>query len=65
MKKRIITKESIYNFNQHLILEARSAATIEKYIRDVVTFSKYMNGKTVTKEDVIDYKKKLKEIVMQ
>lgn len=34
MKGRSITAKMIAEFKEHLILEERSTATIEKYIRD-------------------------------
>ena len=41
---------------KHLVLEERSNATIEKYIRDVSTFDGYVGGREITKEMVIAYK---------
>lgn len=61
MKGRILTKEIISDFKEHLILEERSTATVEKYIRDVKAFSAFVNGAVVTKEVVIEYKKHLQE----
>ena len=60
MKGRRITTKDIAGFREHLILEERSAATIQKYIRDIKTFAKYAEG-AVTKETVIAYKKHLQE----
>lgn len=60
MKGRQITATEIARFKEHLILEERSAATIQKYIRDVKEFAAYANG-AVTKEIVIAYKKRLQE----
>ena len=60
MKRRQITAEKIAGFKEHLILEERSAATIQKYIRDVKAFAAYANG-AVIKETVIAYKKHLQE----
>ena len=59
MKRKIITAKTIAEFKEHLILEERSAATIEKYIRDVKAFSAYTQSAAVTKETVIAYKKHL------
>ena len=59
MKGRILTKETITGFINHLHLEEKSANTIEKYARDVNAFSVYLNGKDVCKEIVIDYKQNL------
>lgn len=60
MEGRVITTEMIAEFKDHLILEERSAATIQKYIRDIKAFAKYAEG-PVTKETVIAYKKHLQE----
>ena len=61
MKGRFLSQEIIFDFKEHLILEERSAATVEKYIRDVKAFSAFVNGAEVTKEVVIEYKKHLQE----
>lgn len=61
IKGRFLTQEIISDFKGHLILEERSAATVEKYIRDVKAFSAFVNGAEVTKEVVIEYKKHLQE----
>lgn len=60
MKGRFITAKIIAEFKEHLILEERSTATIQKYIRDVKAFAEYANG-AVIKETVIAYKKHLQE----
>ena len=60
MKGLRITTKDIAGFREHLILEERSAATIQKYIRDIKAFAKYAEG-PVTKETVIAYKKHLQE----
>lgn len=60
MKGRLITAKTIAEFREHLILEERSTATVEKYIRDVRAFAEYVNSE-VTKETVIAYKKHLQE----
>ena len=60
MKGLRITTKDIAGFREHLILEERSAATIQKYIRDIKAFAKYTEG-AVTKETVIAYKKHLQE----
>lgn len=55
-----ITTKDIAGYREHLILEERSVATIQKYIRDIKAFAKYAEG-PVTKETVIAYKKHLQE----
>lgn len=62
MKGRAVTAERIAEFKEHLILEERSTATVEKYIRDVSTFAAYAQNGEITKETVIAYKKHLQEI---
>lgn len=61
MKGKLLTQEIIFDFKEHLILEERSAATVEKYIRDIKVFSAFVNGAEITKEVVIEYKKHLQE----
>ena len=61
MNKKTIRAELITNFKEHLILEERSKATIEKYIRDVRTFVEYIGGGEINKETVIEYKRNLQE----
>lgn len=59
VKGRFLTGEIISDFKEHLILEERSTATVDKYIRDVKAFSAFVNGAEITKETVIAYKKYL------
>ena len=59
MEGRIISKETIERFYQHLLNEEKSANTVEKYIRDVKTFMLFAAGAEITKELVIGYKQKL------
>ena len=61
MKGRILTSNIIDNYKEHLSLEEKSIATVEKYIRDVKAFAMYTHGNVVTKEIVIAYKKYLQE----
>ena len=44
MKGRFLSQEIISDFKEHLILEERGAATVEKYIRDVKAFAGCVNG---------------------
>lgn len=60
MKGRVITAKEIAMFKEHLIFEERSAATVQKYIRDVKAFATYVVG-DITKETVIAYKKYLQK----
>ncbi len=51
----------INDFEFHLSEEEKSCATIEKYIRDVRAFCRYMTNKNLVKQEVIEYKKKISE----
>lgn len=59
MEGRVLTKETIEKFYQHLLNEEKSANTVEKYIRDVKAFMLFAAGAEITKEIVIGYKQKL------
>ena len=61
MKKRTLTADIIVGYRKNLVLQEKSAATIEKYIRDVKGFFNYTHDKVVTKEIVIAYKNYLQE----
>lgn len=61
MDERILTTEIFDNFKKHLILQEKSSATVEKYIRDVNVFAKFTANTEITKETVISYKKQLQE----
>ena len=49
----------ILKFGQMLLREEKSAATIEKYMRDIRCFSSYLSGRPVCKEETISYKEHL------
>lgn len=59
MKGRFITTETLEQFKQYLIEEEKSAATVEKYLRDTTAFMVYLTEREITKELVIKYKQKL------
>ncbi len=59
MQKTITQTERL--FYEHLLAEERSAATVEKYMRDVAAFFHYADGAELSKELVIAYKKLLRE----
>ena len=52
---------NIREFANHLCREEKSAATQEKYLRDVRSFFVYAGGSEITKELVVAWKKKLIE----
>ena len=59
MNVKIISQTIIEQFLRQLREEEKSVATIEKYIRDVKAFSKFINGAEITKDAVIAYKQHL------
>lgn len=59
MKK--ITEKRIKSFRDYLICEEKSAATLEKYIRDVCAFLKWLCGRDLDKAVVLEYKAYLVE----
>ena len=61
MKKRIVSTAQIAAFNALLVTEEKSAATTEKYIRDVKAFAEYMQNNEITKESVLAYKKHIQQ----
>lgn len=54
MKK--ITDKIIKKFEEHLINEEKSKATIEKYIRDLTVFVSWLGGAELNKTMVLGYK---------
>lgn len=48
--------EAMQQFEQHLITEERSAATIEKYLRDIRCFCDFLADRPIGKEETIAYK---------
>ena len=56
MSERRLTENRISAFHEYLILEEKSGATVEKYLRDVRAFSGFADGQNVTTEVVMAYK---------
>ncbi|MGN1193240.1 MAG: tyrosine-type recombinase/integrase [Dorea sp.] len=61
MNERILTETGITAFQKYLIMEEKSTATVEKYLRDVRAFFVYVGNMEITKEKVMAYKKTLIE----
>ena len=59
MKGHFISRKQIEEFKRFLQSEEKSKATIEKYIRDLLTFITFVSEAEITKQLVIDYKQKL------
>lgn len=48
-------------YARQLRREEKSGVTVEKYLRDVRHFGRWLNGRAITKECIIDYKRELLE----
>ncbi len=59
MREKMITDKIIEDFKMFLYEEERSNNTIEKYMRDVRFFRKWLKERSVEKSVVIEYKKEL------
>lgn len=59
MERRIITENTVDKFCHYLRSEEKSENTIDKYLRDVKAFLKYLSGSQVAKDKVIAYKNEL------
>ena len=58
---RIITNELVLKFKEFLIEDCKSENTIDKYVRDINFFEKWLNGREVTRALVHEYKKDMCE----
>lgn len=56
-----ILSDQIKQYKTHLINEEKTKATREKYIRDIMAFCKWLAGRELTKELVLEYKAELVE----
>ena len=59
MSERIVTQEHLTAFSEYLNREEKSAATVEKYLRDAGAFVVFAAGRAVTKELTVAYKQHL------
>ncbi len=61
MNGQTVTSTTINNYIAYLKAEEKADATIDKYIRDIRAFAKFLDGKMLTKELAVEYKKQLLE----
>ena len=61
MKNRILSEKDIETFQNHLLQEEKSTATMEKYLRDVRAFLVFSDQAAITKDLVMTYKQALLE----
>ena len=59
MKERRLTASVLNRFRQELLRRERSTPTIEKYLHDVRTFAVWLDGREVTTEAVLAWKREL------
>ncbi len=59
---RKITANMIEKFRKYLLNEEKSAVTVEKYIRDVKSFKKWVDGREIVKAEMLLYKEYLIEL---
>ena len=57
MEEHNLTNEQILAFSTALFQAERSQATVEKYLRSVRAFSLFLDGRPVTKDTVLAWKK--------
>lgn len=60
-KERYLTPTLINTYVKFLKEEERSAATIEKYVRDLTTLQCFLGDRPLTKDALIDWKQRLTE----
>ena len=56
---RVIQQKHIDLFKEYLIEEEKSDLTVEKYIRDITVFKNWCNNVQISKNLVLEYKRKL------
>ena len=65
MAKNEFREQFLKQYAQQLRTEEKSRATIEKNLRDVRRFGRWLRGQGITKEQVIGYKQQLRPAVRQ
>ncbi len=61
MCERILTDQNLVGFRKYLLLEEKSPATVDKYLRDVRTFLAFAGKQVITKDVTVAFKKSLEE----
>ncbi|MBO5315145.1 MAG: tyrosine-type recombinase/integrase [Clostridia bacterium] len=59
--ERLFNLEKMHQFKEYLLCEERSTATIGKYLHDLNVFYGFMNGKELSKANVLEFKSNLLE----
>lgn len=61
MEKRQLTVDHITAYGQYLRTEERSSGTIEKYLREIRAFNRWLGDRPITKECLHEWKEYLQE----
>lgn len=61
MSDRVLSAQHLIAYREYLYYEEKSAATVEKYLRDVRAFFAFTGENMVTKELTLAYKRRLEE----
>lgn len=56
---KTIQIEQVIQYTNHLINEEKAESTIKKYIRDIMAFIQWVDGRGINKKQVLDYKQYL------
>ena len=56
MKKRLLERQQIQAFAAYLRENEKSAATVEKYVRDVCAFFAFVGDRAIDRQEILDYK---------
>lgn len=59
--KRMFSNQKAEKFKQYLCEDEKSTVTVEKYMRDIHTFARYVGDGEITKAAVLSYKEQLGE----
>lgn len=59
MRRRILSRKTLSDFQAYLLREEKSGATIEKYMRDATAFFAAVGSREITKDTALAYKQNL------
>ena len=59
--KKMISTSMLAEFKRHLVLDEKSENTVKKYLHDIAELARYAEGRELTRELVLDFKRELAE----
>lgn len=59
MNELLITPALLTRFRRHLLDMEKSAATVEKYLRDAAHFTRFLSGRPADRQRILEYKESL------